>query len=75
MIDTTDKNHKIALALYIGEASDETFRDCFTKQELAELWDSKCVYRLDDEGNLIDSEPYDDEVYNALDRYGYWDNK
>lgn len=69
-------NHKIAIALYIGNASDETYRDCFTMQELAELWEAHCIYRNDSEGNITSPDaPYDDEVYNALDRYGYWDNK
>ena len=30
----------------------------------------------DEHGNLItDTAAYDDEIYNALDRHGYWDNK
>ena len=68
-------NHKIAEALYIGEASDETFKQVFSKDELIELWDNHCVYKLDDDGKVVDGASYDDEVYNALDRHGYWDNK
>lgn len=69
-------NHAIAQALYVGEASDETFRDLFTRDELIELWDNHCVYKRDVNGQIVEPDaPYDDEVYNALDRYGYWDNK
>lgn len=66
----------IAQALYVGEASDEIFKDTFTKQELIDLWHDHCTYHRDEQGNIIDPDAsYDDEVYNALDRYGYWDNK
>lgn len=69
-------NHQIAEALYIGQASDETYHKVFTKDELVELWDNHCIYRVDDNGATIPpSASYDDEVYNALDRHGYWDNK
>jgi type I site-specific restriction-modification system R (restriction) subunit len=69
------QNNQIADALYIGDASDETFKQVFTKTELIDLWENYCVYKHDDNGKLIDPASYDDEVYNALDRYGYWDNK
>lgn len=68
-------NHQIAEALYIGEASDETYAQVFTKEELVELWESHCIYRVQDGKTIPPVASYDDEVYNALDRYGYWDNK
>lgn len=74
-IDKLEYNHKIAEALYIGKASDETFARVFTPIELEQLWLKKCVFRVDEDGNLQSTASYDDEVYNALDRYGYWDNK
>jgi len=69
-------NHQIAEALYIGQASDETYHKVFSKVELIDLWEGHCIYKTDDNGKLIEpSASYDDEVYNALDRHGYWDNK
>ena len=69
-------NHTIAQALYVGKASDETYKEVFTRDELVELWDNHCAYRQDENGQLIEPDAsYDDEVYNALDRLGYWDNK
>ena len=69
-------NQAIAEALYIGNASDETFKRVFTEKQLVELWENHCIYKTDDNGRLIEPDaPYDDEVYGALDRYGYWDNK
>lgn len=68
-------NHAIAEALYRGEASDETYARVFTKNELVELWENHCIYRVDDGKTIAPTASYDDEVYNALDRHGYWDNK
>lgn len=69
-------NHAIANALYTGEASDQTFKEVFSKAELVDLWDNHCAYKRDDTGEIVaPNAPYDDEVYNALDRYGFWDNK
>lgn len=68
-------NDKIATALYIGEASDATYFEVFTKQELVELWEGYCVYRVVDGDTVPPTASYDDEVFNALDRHGYWDNK
>lgn len=68
-------NNDIANALYIGNASDDTYATVFTKDELVELWEKYCIYTVDENGNTVDpTASYDDEVYNALDRYGYWDN-
>ena len=71
-----DKLHEVAEALYSAEATDEVFKNTFTKVELVALWEGHCVYRQDEQGKLIGGDaPYDDEVYGALDRLGYWDNK
>lgn len=72
---TMTSNHQIAEALYIGEASNETYARVFTKQELVELWEKYCIYQTVDGKLVPPSASYDDEVYNALDRHGYWDNK
>lgn len=72
----TVNNHQIAEALYTGEASDETYARVFTKDELIALWEDYCIYKVGEDGKTIDpTASYDDEVYNALDRHGYWDNK
>lgn len=65
----------IADGLYKAQATDELYATVFTLKQLKQLWDERCVYKTDKHGNLTDTAAYDDEVYNALDRYGYWDNK
>lgn len=64
----------IADGLYKAQATDELYATVFTLKQLKQLWDERCVYR-EVNGKLTDTAAYDDEVYNALDRYGYWDNK
>ena len=66
----------IANGLYRAQASDELYHIVFTLEQLKQLWEERCVYKTDEHGKLIEpSAAYDDEVYNALDRHGYWDNK
>lgn len=69
-------NHDIALKLYDSQVGDDVFKNVFTEDELVDLWTNHCVYKVDDNSKVISPDaPYDDEVYNALERYGYWDNK
>ena len=66
----------IAEGLYQAQASDELYKTVFTLEQLKQLWEERCTYKTDEHGKLItDTAAYDDEVYNALDRHGYWDNK
>lgn len=59
---------EFAYQLYKKEADAEAFVDNFTLEELVTLWYLKCLYTETNDGSS-----YDDEVYDALYRLGYWD--
>lgn len=66
-----------AYALYDKSVEDRTinagkaFFEEFTLRELANLWEFKCVYTKENTWGVA----YDDEVYEALDAYGYFNSK
>jgi hypothetical protein len=72
--DSIDKLHNIALEMYNSKTTRGFYED-FTKDELVTLWTHYCIYWTDTKGNTIAPlAPYDDEVYDALARYGYWED-
>lgn len=73
MTTTLAKLNAQALNLYDGGSTTEDWLSEFEALALAKLWHSYCTYREDEQGKLVEPAAYDDEVYNALDRLGYWD--
>lgn len=59
---------EFAHQLYEKDADAGAFVDNFTLEELVTLWYLKCTYTQTNSGSA-----YDDEVYDALYRLGYWD--
>ena len=75
MSNSITKLHNIALEIYNSRTS-RRFSEDFTKDELITLWTEYCIFTKDKEGNFIPPKtPYDDEVYDALDKLGYWDER
>ena len=66
--------HK-AYILYDLQAGASIFYAMFTKDELITLWKDYCVYRKDDNGMLTGGASFDDEVYDALSNYNYFNEK
>ena len=58
----------LAHQLYEKDADAGAFVDNFTLEELVTLWYLKCTYTQTNSGSA-----YDDEVYDALYRLGFWD--